>query len=288
MAPRGRTSRKRRRIRNPSIGTNSSHVVHEAFDPKYIQLLKWAKKNGILFSKLRPAVFHDTDRGVMACKKVKSGDCVVSVPHHMLITTRTVEKSCLWARVLKKWQSRLSPRQILCAFLIYEKYRGEKSFWFPYIQTLPTTFNTPAYFTEHELKFVPKSCRQECELQVVTLRENYTELSKILEEFGEKVDADFPEAFTFEEFRWAWFAVNTRSVYLASVDKRGSVQSFGGVGGEQDTCALAPVLDLLNHLDTAEVIKMFSCSTWWGRVRLGSCKDNDTPPPSGVVYFTYV
>ena len=38
-------------------------------------------------------------------------------------------------------------------FLIYERHvRGEQSFWFPYLDSLPTEFDTPLYYSDSELE----------------------------------------------------------------------------------------------------------------------------------------
>lgn len=215
-------------------------------EQSYIQLLKWAKRNGITYPGLRPAMFADTGRGLLACRRVHSGDCVVSVPSHMLITTRTAQNSPIWAPLASRYRKNLTPRQTLSIFLLHEKHLGKKSFWQPYICTLPTDFNTPCYFTEGELRCLPTSCRQECEVLRAALYEQYSELKPLLQE----LDSAEAARFTFEEFRWAWAVVNTRSVYVEA----GHQVPMGVIRSrEQDDCALAPVLDLLNHSDAAQV-----------------------------------
>ena len=184
---------------------------------------------------------------MLARRRVGSGDCVVSVPVHMLITTHTVRSSDFWARALAKCPqaSKMAPRQMLSIFLLREKYLGQKSFWYPYICTLPADFSTPSYFTAHESSWLPSSCRRKLNAVRASLYEQYSELRGLLGE----MDAELAARFPFEEFRWAWAVVNTRSVYMEDVN----AVPVGVYGGEQDTCALAPVLDLLNHSDTAKV-----------------------------------
>ena len=47
----------------------------------------------------------------------------------------------------------------LTMFLLYEKSRGTKSFWLPYLNTLPKTFTTPAYLPDDQLTTLPVMLR---------------------------------------------------------------------------------------------------------------------------------
>lgn len=58
---------------------------------------------------------------------------------------------------------------------------------------------------------------------------------------------DFYEILTVDVYRWAWYVVNTRSVFYVSAS------SDYLRDAEPDTIALAPFLDLLNHSPHANV-----------------------------------
>ena len=186
----------------------------------------------------------------MACKKLTSGDLVISVPEEMLITAKTAEQSDI-GKQLTQLHVRLKPLLMLCVFILYEKRRGKSSFWHPYISTLPKSFNTPAYFNEEELNALPSSLREQCKTQIKTVRESYEELKGLLQSSNSKLYEQFLDSLTFDEFRWAWFVVNTRSVYKAS--KKVTSPVAMGTLQTENSYALAPVLDLLNHTDVAEV-----------------------------------
>lgn len=249
MGRNGRTGRRRERNRNGNYRSEYGGTVHE---PEYIVLLKWAKRNGISFGKLRPAYFPRTGRGLMTCKKLNSGDLVISAPEEMLITTKTAEQSEIGKQLIKL-HVQLKPLLMLCVFILYEKFRGKSSFWYPYISTLPRSFNTPAYFSEKELNALPSSLHEECVMQVKTVSESYEELKRLLEGCTSIVDKKFLDLLTFEEFRWAWFVVNTRSVYKADKVVTSPAGKVTSTLQMENAYALAPVLDLLNHTDTAEV-----------------------------------
>lgn len=57
-------------------------------------------------------------------------------------------------------------------------------------------------------------------------------------------------SFDFDDFKWAWSAVNTRTLYY-KVEEAGSHHLVDP--SERDVYVLAPFLDLLNHSSTAEV-----------------------------------
>lgn len=197
---------------------------------------------------LRPAYFPATGRGLMTCKKLNSGDLVISVPENMLITAKTAERSDIGKRLIKL---RPKPLLMLCVFILYEKHRGKSSFWHPYISTLPWSFNTPAYFNDDELNALPSSLLDQCITQVNSVHESYEELKGLLQSYTGILEKAFVDYLTFDEFRWAWFVVNTRSVYKAGKAEASTVAM--GTLQTENAYALAPVLDLLNHTDTAEV-----------------------------------
>lgn len=245
---RGRTWRRRKRTKNTQ---NRPHIL---LDPDYINLLKWAKRNGVVFDGIRPAIFHDTGRGMVATRNIKNNRDIVSVPEKLLITTQTALKSVIgtiYQRVITRRNVKMSKKCLLCLYLIYLRYLGKQSFWFPYIKTLPKDFNTPSYFKEKELKLLPSSCSKRCLNQISELKIAFENVQDIFGETLREFDINFNRKLTYDNFRWAWFVINTRSVYLES-----SKQQYPGYHGnscDDSNYALAPVLDLLNHNDTAEV-----------------------------------
>ena len=164
----GRTWRKRRAKTVRTILRSKDFVLAE----EYIDLLRWAKSNGARFPKLHPASFSDTGRGIVAKKGLTKGEEIISLPESLLITCQTVKQgwfgSCLEGSGIS-----LTPRQKLCVFLIYERCRGEDSFWRYYIASLPQSFNTPACFTRAELGFLPESCRLKAEQQIHEVKSAY-------------------------------------------------------------------------------------------------------------------
>lgn len=78
MQSKGRTWRKRENKRErPRL------IAHKQ---EYITLFQWARQNGVFFHKLKPAIFPDTGRGLMATKRINVGDLLISVPAKLLVT----------------------------------------------------------------------------------------------------------------------------------------------------------------------------------------------------------
>ena len=209
--------------------------------PEYIALFKWTKKNGFIFDKMKPALFPGIGRGLMATGKIEIGKSLISVPKYLLITRDTIRQRYFPGQLLK---SDISTIDLLCLFLIIENSLRSDSFWFPYLAMLPKVFTTPSYFSETELKILPPFLTDHCLAQLKDVRKCLGNLKQFVNciamETRKNIDL------TFESVRWAWNAVNTRSVYM---DYGSNV-----VGEGTTSCALAPLLDLLNHSCDVEVL----------------------------------
>ncbi|PIK41445.1 putative SET domain-containing protein 4-like isoform X2 [Apostichopus japonicus] len=196
---------------------------------------------------------HYTGRGLMATKSIKPGDVIVSIPSNLLITSQVVLRSEL-KDVLKIFPVKLTARLLLCAFVIYERQKGPSSFWAPYIGCLPDAFSTPSYFTSEELQHLPAALRQRATEQTRLLCDGFSKLTKFFE-FGQECHFLSDFSFDLDDFKWAWSAVNTRTLYY-KVEEAGSHHLVDP--SERDVYVLAPFLDLLNHSSTAEVAGSFN------------------------------
>ncbi|XP_033095259.1 SET domain-containing protein 4-like, partial [Anneissia japonica] len=179
----------------------------------------------------------------MAKRSFKPGDTIVKVPPCLLITTTTVLRSDIGPVI--KQHPELTPRQMLCIFLLIERHKGRLSFWSPYISQLPDTYTTPSYFTDEELNSLPQHLHQKSLFQIETVNDEFQKV-KTFSECLKSLDLHYIRLFTLEAFRWAWFVINTRSVYMDP-----DVSQWKN-SHEVDSYALAPFLDLLNHSAKAE------------------------------------
>ena len=142
--------------------------------------------------------------------------------------------------------------QILCVFLICERHRGKASFWWPYVNTLPTSYTIPSYWTSAELHLLPHPSRESALRQIRDMKDSYDSASPLFRAV-EKEWTEFEDIFTFEAYRWAWSTVNTRAVFMPH--DLTTLESGDPHGNPAKCLALAPLLDLLNHSSHVEVSK---------------------------------
>jgi len=192
-------------------------------EPAFAHLAKWMSANGHEppeRPRLRPAAFPSAGRGVLAASSVLPGDVLAQIPMRLLVTREVALQRC---KISAQIECVPSTHALLAAFLMTEK-RKESSFWSPYLATLPENFASCAYFAaDEERRHFPAYVTDRLEEQERSLERDRRSVAKCVDAFKE------------EDFKWAWFAVNTRAVYL-----RGSM-------------ALAPMLDMLNHSSEVEV-----------------------------------
>ncbi|XP_076307848.1 SET domain-containing protein 4 [Tachypleus tridentatus] len=231
----GRTLRRRKQLKAHQSCTGQ----HKK---SYHQLFSWLGSNGFtMITKLKPAIFKDTGRGLMACESVSAGQVIVSLPSNLLITSETVKRSYLLP-FLQLYNQELTPEETLSVFVMCEKARGQKSPWLPYIDIIPEIYSTPVYFNQEAIKELPHSLQENVQIQMCCLQKSYQKLKGLLLQI-ENCFPDMKGHLTFKDYKWAWFTVNTRCVYLRAADKAANEGNF----------ALAPFLDLLNHSSHVQV-----------------------------------
>lgn len=223
----GRTYRHRKKYRTKIRSYNASS------DNNLIDLTKWMKANKWSPAhQLQPTVFPVTGRGIMAKKTINVNDIIVSIPKKLLITSRTVMESnigCIFHGI----HDLIYPtcQQVLSTFLAIEKRHFNESAWFEYIATIPRSFSTPFYCSKDEV--LPDYITTKFKIMKETVQKSY---SLVLSQIQ---CHSMPELY-WEDFLWAWCAVNSRAVYYKSEVKSCIIK-------DRDCLALAPYLDLLNH-----------------------------------------
>ncbi|XP_066283087.1 SET domain-containing protein 4-like [Branchiostoma lanceolatum] len=251
MTKKGRSWRNRRRkSKQKEEGVQLASLMSRDDN---IELMRWLRKNGFRETHLVLTDFPDTGRGVMTTRNLKEGDCIVSLPENLLITTTTVVNSHL-GQYIKNWKPHLTPKQVLSLYLIAEKFRGKDSFWYPYLQTLPASYTTPSYFSTAEVDALPPAVREATLQHRKVLQNSYKSLRTSLHTL-EPLFPDWETVFTFKSYRWAWATVYTRSVY-----KRGPGWEFLDPS-DRDVYALAPFLDMLNHSPSVQTDTDFNVNS---------------------------
>ncbi|ESO87310.1 hypothetical protein LOTGIDRAFT_210687 [Lottia gigantea] len=196
---------------------------------------KWVKKMGTKKHRLQSRIFPETGRGMMALSNFSPGDVIISLPFNLLITADTVLNSTI-GHYIKSYNPKLSLHQALALFLLFEKNKGEDSIWWNYLQTIPKSFTTVGYFSQEECVRLPERLQNSVQIHITKLRKDYRHCQKLWFMRGLYLN--------FEAFQWAWYAVNSRSVYYKT--------TCDHLEEEECNMALAPFLDLLNHSTEAK------------------------------------
>ncbi|KAI9313935.1 hypothetical protein BX666DRAFT_1863664 [Dichotomocladium elegans] len=160
---------------------------------------------------------------MMATSDIEAGEIIVSVPKTFLMCNETLQK--------QYGSHPLSMHQLLALHLCYLKH-DPTSWWKPYIDLLPSHFNTmPIKYPPTLAKHLPVSLQEEVAQQRERLVSDYNDVVQFT-----KSRPGF-KAVGFEEYEWAWLCVNTRCIHMSTMDAKAK-------GGN---IAMAIYLDFLNH-----------------------------------------
>lgn len=89
--------------------------------------------------------------GLEAAKDLEEGELICAVPRNLMMTLENVENSPLKHLFNTNPILKNMGNITLALFLIIEYLKGENSFWYSYISSLPTKYNTVLYFSADEL-----------------------------------------------------------------------------------------------------------------------------------------
>jgi hypothetical protein len=108
-----------------------------------VTFVDWARRNGIKFHDLAIAEFEGFGRGLAAIHDIPEDTVVLEVPEHMLINVHRIQDSEALAP-LRDEMLQLDPDDALVLYVIYEKNVNPNSFWKPYLDMLPESFDSMA------------------------------------------------------------------------------------------------------------------------------------------------
>jgi histone-lysine N-methyltransferase SETD3 len=215
-------------IRSASDITDADIQVIQNFE-------KWLE-TGNARSNLEIRLYAKNYRGTHAKKPLENDEEIIFVPRGLMLTLEVAETIDI-GKKMKELEDSFSNFNIevnlLAAFLLHEK-KNPDSFWKPYIEMLPTSYDTnPLFYSPEEMYWLEGSPFQaEVYDAKDKARENYAALCNVITEFQE---------YTFEEYQWAITSVDTRY--------------FGVVLDGEETAAFIPLADMPNHVTDFEV--------WW-------------------------
>ncbi|XP_032695409.1 actin-histidine N-methyltransferase isoform X4 [Lontra canadensis] len=114
-------------------------------------LMKWASENGASVEGFEMVNFKEEGFGLRATRDIKAEELFLWVPRKLLMTVESAKNSVLGPlysqdRILQAMGN------ITLAFHLLCERADPNSFWQPYIQTLPSEYDTPLYFEEDEVR----------------------------------------------------------------------------------------------------------------------------------------
>uniref|UniRef100_A0A182K1A0 Uncharacterized protein n=1 Tax=Anopheles christyi TaxID=43041 RepID=A0A182K1A0_9DIPT len=128
-----------------------------------------------------------------------------------------------------------------------------------YFQSLPKTFSNPYFCTKQELVYLSEVLLQRMVEQNGLIKSGLERINSVLRD-------EWKDTVEMEQFKWAFFAVNTRSVFLDPMVVK-MINSFLPSGAlfedflaDEPSMALAPFLDFFNHRCGTKTISNLSLS----------------------------
>lgn len=154
--------------------------------------------------------------GLRATRDMKAGDVVLSVPFSLTMTPETSRKSPV-GKYLADFEGWTGAVGLIAVQLLHEKSRGAASQWAGWIEALPAAAETgaldlPLYWPGEGLDLLEGcSTRPIAELSA-EVDEDYAWLE--VNAFSEDRALFSPEAFSYENWRWAVGVVMSRSYFV--------------------------------------------------------------------------
>uniref|UniRef100_A0A1A9W7G7 SET domain-containing protein n=1 Tax=Glossina brevipalpis TaxID=37001 RepID=A0A1A9W7G7_9MUSC len=212
---------------------------------KYLMAFGWQNE-----TQLTARNFFGTGRGLFSkTKNFQDGEILIRLPVRSLITINTIEndenfKNNFNNAMFVK-EHKISFQTLMAFYILYHSKLKHCSPFEAYISSLPLNFTNPYFCPINELQCLPENILICTVKQNREIKEAYENLKHIC------FNNNFEQLYTLQDFRWAYFAVNTRSIHI-SIEKLKCVcekKFFQPIVTKDYNIALAPLLDLFNHSD---------------------------------------
>ncbi|XP_023603650.1 histone-lysine N-methyltransferase setd3 isoform X6 [Myotis lucifugus] len=197
--------------------------------------MKWASENGASVEGFEMVNFKEEGFGLRATRDIKAEELFLWVPRKLLMTVESAKNSVLGPlysqdRILQAMGN------ITLAFHLLCERADPNSFWQPYIQTLPSEYDTPLYFEEDEVRSLQSTqAVHDVFSQYKNTARQYAYFYKVIQTHPHANKLPLKDSFTYEDYRWAVSSVMTRQNQIPTED------------GSRVTLALIPLWDMCNH-----------------------------------------
>ena len=226
------------------IGPRRSYVM--AFS-------EWLEKNGAVVDGVEITEVNESsgELGLRATKELKVGDVTLTIPRKLMMSLDTAKNSEIGRLIEKDLMLQKMNNVALSLHLLLEK-TSPASFWEPYINVLPQSYNTVLYFSPDDFQELKGSPAYEDALK------QYKYVARQYAYFSTKFqNTMIKDYFTFEEYRWAVSTVMTRQNSVPS--ETGEITESGD---EVHVNTLIPFWDMANNsVDVPEISTDFDKDT---------------------------
>lgn len=129
------------------------------------KLCTWAKAHGAQVNNLIFREDEEGDRGAYARQSIASNSMIAQIPATLVLSETSARSSRFGARLIDHISSHSNLSDdlsqegrdpyalgliLLSAFMVYERFENPESFWKPYLESLPTSYELPIWWTEEE------------------------------------------------------------------------------------------------------------------------------------------
>lgn len=209
--------------------------IGDRYDKNTIDaFLNWFKDNEGIMQGCGIKKFENFDLGLVAEQDIPYGSLFIAVPRKLMLSVDSINQSLLKELFDKDQMLKNMPNVSLAIYLLVEKFT-KNSFYKPYIDILPKTYNTILYFSIEELNELKGSPTLEFSLKLIkNITRQYAYFYFLFQKSDDPASKLLRPYFTFKEYCWAVSTVMTRQNVIPSKN--------GGT-----TYALIPLWDFGNH-----------------------------------------
>ena len=104
---------------------------------RIVRFLAWLQAHGARFDKIDWPSYRFGVRGAVALADIDTEEDIASVPEHLLLTPLVLLENPEIGHVFEENLTEYSDEDMLAVLLMHERGKGEASFFFPYLDTLP-------------------------------------------------------------------------------------------------------------------------------------------------------
>lgn len=220
--------------------------LHKDISAPVIRFWQWLKRNGFL-NETHLDIYRSTTFGYGIFshkKKFQSGDCLMSIPRRLLIT------STMLRSYKPKVYGHFEDDTLCLIVFLMNELDDVESPWVDYFEILPTDYRTlpcrlPPWEIKRHLSTVPESLKENYLKESEKMTATYWKLHQVINNNRNDLLWTKADLHNWDLFEWAYCTVNTRVVYLPSSPNNTQTQV--------DKLALVPFFDLLNHSPSADV-----------------------------------